>query len=319
MTGLYNGDDNRGLPRASPPVLPDPLNLAELRNRSHSKSRSMLFATWLHSLRRSAANRRARRSAAPMRLRVTRLEPRRVLNASPLLPVDPSAAAADTTGAVQADDLAVVIDAGSHANDGIADTFHIYRSGEGIAVSVDGHEVFSGTLDPSQSLAVQGSADADHLVVHLGTQGLPASQIDFDGGAGHDLLELRGSTSQVTHVVMPHGEGVTTAGGTAISYDGTEELHDVVNAAVRELRLEQVNSALITGSGQSGLRLVTDGFRLDMARPHEQLDVGTTGGVGTELRLHEFGNDLSFDVSVNADAQDAVSFSGDFDFRTSRR
>lgn len=253
-----------------------------------------------------------------MRLRVTRLEPRRVLNASPLVPVqDPSDVTADATAAAQADDLAVVIDAGSQANDGVADTFHIYRSGDGIGVSVDGHEVFAGKLAPSQSLAIHGSADADHLIVHLGTRGLPAAQIDFDGGdaaSGHDLLELRGSTGQVSHVVMPQGEGVTTAGGTSISYSGVEQLHDVVNASVRELRLEQMNSAVIAGSGPNELRLETADFRLDMARPHDHFAVDLREGAGTRLQVHEFGSDVAFDFSVDADAQDAVSITGNFDF-----
>ncbi|MDQ3332275.1 MAG: hypothetical protein M3552_16765, partial [Planctomycetota bacterium] len=275
----------------------------------------MLFASWLRSLAPYSGIRRARRGSRSVRLKVTRLEPRRVLNASPLIPAqDPGFGAIDATATAQADDLATVIDAGSFADDGAADTFHVYRSGEGIGVSVDGHEVFSGRIDGPHGLIIQGSSDADRFVLHFGAGDLPAAKITFDGGSqpagGNDIIELRGAADEVAHVLHPGGNGASSADATSITYRDVEQLHDAVNAAVRTVQLSQIETAELQGTSDGRLRLETGELRLDMHRPTERFELDFIGGSGTDLDIGDLGRDLRFDVAVQGDSHDHISVGG---------
>src|SRR5690606_4283131 len=197
----------------------------------------MLLTSWLRNF--TSRQGRPGKSSRSGRLKLVRLEPRRVLSASPLFPMQDPTGGALSGGSAPADDggglAGITIDAGGFADDGAADTFRVYRSGEGVGVSVNGNEVFSGILGDSDTLTILGSSDADRLLVELGPDGLPTTQIQFDAGdqpAGNrDLLVLTGSSTSVTHTIGSVGDGHASANGAEIVYQGVEDLHDRVDSA----------------------------------------------------------------------------------------
>src|SRR5687767_6083034 len=89
-----------------------------------------------------------RETLAP-RLRVKRLEERRVLNAQ-AMPVEQ-----------------LVIDAGAAGGDGQADTFHIEQDAEHIRVSVNGQEVSRTPFGQIESITIRGSLDDDILIAEF--------------------------------------------------------------------------------------------------------------------------------------------------------
>ena len=95
--------------------------------------------------------RSARQELIP-KLRVTRLEERRVLHA-------------DVTSAQQ-----LIVDAGAAANDGQADTFRIERAADELLVSVNGELVSKAPVGQFDTITIRGSLDDDRVIA------------DFQGG-----------------------------------------------------------------------------------------------------------------------------------------
>ena len=91
-------------------------------------------------------------------LSVTRLEPRVVLNASPVVALF----GADGVESVEvAEPDTIAIDAGDDANDGEADEFRLTTDGSRFHIDVNDQRVYSGHVDDSVDLTLHGSDDAD--------------------------------------------------------------------------------------------------------------------------------------------------------------
>src|SRR5262245_35097775 len=97
---------------------------------------------------RSKANRWDRASLAP-HLRVRRLEERRVLNA-------------DAAPVQQ-----LLVNAGTSAADGHADTFVVEQHDNQIRISVNGQEVSNSPIAQINSISIQGSSDDDVLIAEF--------------------------------------------------------------------------------------------------------------------------------------------------------
>ncbi|MGC1275625.1 MAG: hypothetical protein WBC44_18100, partial [Planctomycetaceae bacterium] len=275
----------------------------------------MLLVSWLRRLSRLRRQSTGRLQASP-RLRVMRLEHRRVLNASPLVPLHDPAAFADTGDSargVQIDqDGAVTIDAGRFADDGIADFFHVYRSDDRIAVSLNGDDVFTARADDVASLTIEGSSDADHLQVDFGPAGTALGAIRFDGddGTASDTMTLRGTATTVDHALHGDGGGTVAAAGLSIDYDGVEVLRDAVSTAHRNLNLEQTELARLS-TDDHGLSLETDGGLL-LLDESDHLTIDLDGGGANRFELAG-GGEFDAGLAIAGDDADRVVLSGRLD------
>ena len=161
----------------------------------------MLLKSWVQSvvrrLGRARKDRQIERDWKDARFKVTRLEQRRVLNASAMVPVDPGAAAGGDAGQVK-------VDAGDAADDGQADEFHVFSSGDETHVSVNDVLVFSAPTDGLGALLLQGSGDSDRLTIDLaGGQPVPNGTITFRDADGPqsaaDRLHVTGGDFDELH------------------------------------------------------------------------------------------------------------------------
>ena len=271
----------------------------------------MLLVAWLRSLRRSRPE-PPRRGRTPLPLRVRRLEARRVLNASAVVPLgDP--AMHQETEFVTFDGLGgVTVDAGQFANDGLDDLFHVARDADRLVVSLNGERVFSGLADTVTSLTIEGSSDADHLQVDLGPSGLPVGALRFDAqdSAADDTLAIHGTSPDVAHTLLGEGGGRVAAGGTSIDYNGVELLRDAVATATRELRLDGADAVSLS-SGHDGLLLATDGQQILFGHS-QHLAINLDGDGTSRIDVAGLG-EFHSDVSIFGDENDTVRLNGSSD------
>ena len=271
----------------------------------------MLLVAWLRSLRRSRPE-PPRRGRTPLPLRVRRLEARRVLNASAVVPLgDPTMH--QETEFVTFDGLGgVTVDAGQFANDGLDDLFHVARDADRLVVSLNGERVFSGLADTVTSLTIEGSSDADHLQVDLGPSGLPVGALRFDAqdSAADDTLAIHGTSPDVAHTLLGEGGGRVAAGGTSIDYNGVELLRDAVATATRELRLDGADAVSLS-SGHDGLLLATDGQQILFGHS-QHLAINLDGDGTSRIDVAGLG-EFHSDVSIFGDQNDTVRLNGSSD------
>lgn len=180
------------------------------------------------------------------RLYPSQLEPRIVLNASPVVQLDPSGV--------------LSVDAGDCADDGSADTFEVHLApddADTINISVNGTLVYSGAVADVQSIQVNGSGDADQLTLDAAV--LDRVSVAFDPGSAsefRDTVQLSaeiGGTWQAVSVELnsaggdvhlTRNDGVLSAG---LSFTGTVDVIDSLAVADRTLSLGDLTSVIVTG------------------------------------------------------------------------
>ncbi len=221
-----------------------------------------LWQRWRRSDDR-AANRRQAASAAKRRERLaevelfprlydTQLEDRQLLDASPLVQLNSNGVLA--------------VNAGAQASDGVADHFEVREitteQGSQFAVSVNGQEAGLFAKGDVKQIQVQGSSDADTLL--LDASSAPPDGVVFDGGGTaadpSDTLILQwtgGAGPQSVQHVLETTQGAVTAtwqdaAGTIdhlsfVAYVGVEQVNDQWQAESRSIELAE---------GVSGLSLI---------------------------------------------------------------
>ncbi len=287
----------------------------------------MLFVNWLQRLfngRRTSRTRKQDPVALGRRanLQVRRLEPRRVLNGLPLLPVDQLDAGAGIDGDMSEmswDDLGgSTVDAGANGDDGQDDLFHIGRDGDEVFVELDGNEIFRSAFDDVDQLNVIGSGDNDRLTIDLaaseglldinflaGEQASPTGDSvvisgagDWDvSGAGASLTfsSDTGATS-VTLDSVEHTEIVTDS----LTYSGQ---HDFKGADVL-IRADSIvvtsEAEIASNTGQVELNAGESGS----VSFSGAIDVSSQSGIGGEARLLGDDVELGSGASVDASGED---------------
>ncbi len=114
------------------------------------------FSHFISRRRRTQQLREAQRWHARLEARPgsLALEPRRVLNAAPIVAPVPAPTPAPQVAEV-------VVNAGQFANDGKADTFVVTQTAAGDVVSVNGQ--VQQVVAPGTPLVIEGSSDADQV------------------------------------------------------------------------------------------------------------------------------------------------------------
>ncbi|QDT63214.1 hypothetical protein [Calycomorphotria hydatis] len=235
----------------------------------------MLLVSWLQSLYDThgprALTRRRKSNSREVQLGLRRLEPRRLLNATPVAAaLDASGTGDDADGTVSIDDLGgITVDAGQFSDDGEDDTFSVSRVGDDLRIFLNGDPIFEGDASSITKLTFNGSSDNDLLIIDQSI--IDASEhipIFYDGGAGIDALEINGGTAQtVTFNHTNANDGTidfdTDGGGTdlTVQYAGLEPITNSGTATDIVLNLTAVNDVAVLedfGTNNDGMVQLRD-------------------------------------------------------------
>ncbi len=194
------------------------------------------------------------------------------------------------------------------ANDGTADTFLVRVNNGLLEVSINGKVAQLATGNSVQTLIINGSDDADTLIIDF-TNGspVPAGGIQFNGGnqpnAGHDVLMLKGtSAASLLHTITNSTDGtVTINGATILAYAGIESIDDQLMVADRGFQFLASNDVVTlsdnatAGDGKSKL---TYGTGLDVVFANPTTSLTINGGAGNDA-ISATGLDSLFPLTAN--------------------
>ncbi|TXT35173.1 MAG: cyclophilin type peptidyl-prolyl cis-trans isomerase, partial [Planctomycetota bacterium] len=194
------------------------------------------------------------------------------------------------------------------ADDGTPDTFLVRVNNGLLEVSINGKVAQLATGNSVQTLIINGSDDADTLIVDFSNGSpIPTGGIQFNGGnqpnAGHDLLTIKGSSANsVLHTITNATDGtVTVNGATILAYTGTESIVDELIVADRGFQFSTTNDVVTlsdnetAGDGKSKIEYGTT-KHIVFANPTTSLTIN--GGAGNDS-LSATGLDSFFPLSVN--------------------
>ncbi|MGL4511472.1 MAG: beta strand repeat-containing protein [Lacipirellulaceae bacterium] len=214
----------------------------------------MSFSGWL---RRRFAPRPSREgrwaeglASAPLRLR--RLEERRVLDAGGVAPG------------------LLVVDAGTSAGDGSADTYQVDHADGVVRVLVNGQVAATADAGSVSAIRINGSADDDVLLADLRA----GVDLVFDGAAGNDSVTLDAASNAAGVSYSVGSDNGTTvradfsAGEAGVELRGVESVVDRIDAIAREVRFvgggREVEASQSSRDASTSLTSSSDAGRLDL-------------------------------------------------------
>jgi hypothetical protein len=231
----------------------------------------------------------------------------------------------------------LVLDAGSAADDGQADTFHLEQDGSDVRISINGSEVARTSANQRTEISLRGSLDDDVFIADLKSGDAWANiDLHFDGGdGGQDVLRLIHSATvdQVTHELNPAGDGRVTissaAGSTSATYQGVESVDDRLVAETRVFRTaagEQsiaVDDAEADADGRSQISVRAESVgnlpkttTVVFLDPTHALEIDTRAAGESQpdhVELHRFDSAFNADVIVWGGDHDRLTVAGDVD------
>ncbi|MCA9134159.1 MAG: hypothetical protein KDA45_13420, partial [Planctomycetales bacterium] len=247
---------------------------------------------------------------------VTRLETRRVLNGDAIM-------------------TELVVDAGSAANDGQTDTFHIQAVQDRVQVSLNGEVVSSAPLHQLRAITLRGSADDDIVIADLNNDALAGVKLIVEAGHGTDVLRLINDApvNTINHSLDTPGSGqadiATAQATTSLHYHGLEHLQQTLSTNNLTLQFGSGADTIILGdapsSGENQLifshaldeqSASPSPFTLTFANPLDVLRLDTdrrdTATADEADRIQVTGLDSSFDANfiLQGDHHDSLLFTG---------
>lgn len=230
------------------------------------------------------------------------LEPRRVLNAAPVVP-----------NAAAAQPAEVIVNAGKSANDGKADTFTVSRSSAGDVVSVNGKT--QQIVAPGSKLVIQGSNDADVVRIDF-KDGNPlnSTPIQIIGNGGTDSVQLAGSASVVVHQFSGDGTGQIVVDGAAVTYSPGIAVKDQLNVSQRIFEISSAGNATLTSDSATG----TDDFvgpfgqtvQFDQSTADLEIRNAQITHDANQISIAGFQSAVRENLTIYGDSQDTVIFVG---------
>lgn len=193
------------------------------------------------------------------------------------------------------------------ANDGQADTFLVRANNGLLEVLINGHSAGLAHPNSVSTLIINGSDDADTLIVDFSNGSpIPSGGIQFVGGTqpvdGTDKLVVTGaSPTRVDHTMTNTTDGsVAINGVTFLSYSAVEAIQDDLSASIRKFEFGEGNDSLtLTDDGLSGNNKSrfthSTGTTLTFLNPTTSLDVSLGEGDDT---LTATGLDSTFGASI---------------------
>lgn len=232
------------------------------------------------------------------------LEPRRVLNAAPVVPQAASAASQPAQ---------VVVNAGKAANDGKADTFVISKSAAGDVVTINGK--VQQVVAPGEKIVIQGSSDNDIVQIDFSNGNpLGANEISFAGNGGTDSIQLIGSAVNVVHHFGANGTGSVAVDGGTLSYSPNVTVSDSLSVNQRTFELDDGGNLEIGDSTTSGIGEARGqhGQDVQFTESSATLSINTTqtGSVANQITINNLDSSVRRNLTINADSSDSVMFVG---------
>ncbi|MDM4014756.1 beta strand repeat-containing protein [Roseiconus lacunae] len=250
------------------------------------------------------------------RLNVTRLETRRVLNADGIV-------------------SELVVDAGDQANNGQQDSFEIEVGEHEVQIRVNGNQVSSLGIDQVDRIRIDGSDDNDHLEVRYLRDDFAELQIDFDGHAGNDTIQLssdRQFDSLIYSISGQHEASVSTNTSSPqplVSAQGIERIEQWLDVSQLHVNLgqtdldanfeiatgQQLDHELTVGTINHGGTFDGDGLTIAFDDPDKSLTIDTMGKQFERSNtLHVMGLEgtLASDFYVRSDSGDELAVLGKF-------
>ncbi|HZF04437.1 MAG TPA: Ig-like domain-containing protein [Patescibacteria group bacterium] len=197
------------------------------------------------------------------------------------------------------------IDTGPGAADRVPDTLRIVRSAADILVSLNGTVIFTGALEVTRNLSVNGSTDDDTLVVDLGGGNpIPAGGIVYNGGGPGDndtLTLVNGAAASIEYAFIDSSSGSVTVDGFVISYTGLEPIFDTVTAANRTFVFGPGPDAIgvAVGATQSVISSQGSSETVTLANPTVSLVVDAGAGNDTVTVTATALQTAAFEVTVD--------------------
>jgi hypothetical protein len=262
------------------------------------------LADWIHSSNARARNRAARRARVRLEppLNVRALEVRQVLNAAPV----PVEAAPPPPPAV------VVVDAGQFQNDQTADAFRIVQEGENVNVYANDQLVQSVTADSNVALQINGSGDADTLVVDFaGGNPLASLSVQFNASAGDQLVLTGGDVGNVTYNLEGATSSTVNIDGAVVEFTADVQVIDQLTAADRSFEVD--GDALLSDAAGDATSLTTSqGDSVSFTSPGQTLVIDSADGENDADSVVVESLDASFtaDLSIQGDSADTATFAG---------
>jgi hypothetical protein len=269
---------------------------------------------WRQNIR-SKAKRWDRASLAP-HLRVRRLEERRVLNA-------------DAAPVQQ-----LIVNAGTAAGDGHADTFVVEQHDNQVRISVNGKEVSNTPIAQIGTINIQGSSDDDVLIAEFKSgEPLAGLHLLFDGKGGADSLSLQGNASinEVNHDFgasgVNHVDAISSAGTASVSYSNVESVNDQLTAQTRTFNFQSGGQQILlndTGAPSDNLSKleVNNSFEANtlsivFKNPAADLTLNTNlGGSGPDsVTLNGIDRNFHGNAHIIGSPDDALNIQGSTDLR----
>ena len=231
------------------------------------------------------------------------LEPRRVLNAAPVVP---QAAAA-------AQPAQVVVNAGKAANDGKADTFVISKSAAGDTITVNGK--VQQVIPPGEKIVIQGSSDNDIIQIDFSNGNpLGTNDVSFAGNGGADSIQLTGSAVDVVHHFAADGTGRIVVDGGLFSYSSNVTVSDSLSVNQRTFELDDAANLEIGDSSTTGIDEARGQFGQDVKFAESsgslRINASQTGLVTNQITINSLDSSVRRNLTVNADGSDSVLFVG---------
>ena len=194
------------------------------------------------------------------------------------------------------------------ANDGQPDTFLVKVNNGLLEVSINGKVAQLATSNSVQTLIINGSDDADTLIVDYSNGSpIPAGGIQFNGGnqpnAGHDVLIFKGgSANSVLHTITNATDGtVTVNGATVLAYTGTESIVDELTVVDRGFQFPATNDVVTLSDNETagdGKSKIEYGTAKDIVFANPTTSLTINGGAGNDS-ISATGLDSLFPLTAN--------------------
>ena len=178
------------------------------------------------------------------------------------------------------------------ANDGVADIFLVRVNNNLLEVSINGKVAQLATGNSVQTLVINGSDDADTLIVDFSNGNpIPFNGLQFNSGSqpsgGHDLLVLKGgSTPNELHTIFNATDGTVSINGTIVlAYFGTESVRDELTVTDRGFQFPAGNDVVTLSDDDTvgnGMSKVMYGTTKDFVFTNPTTSLTINGGAGND-------------------------------------
>ena len=201
---------------------------------------------------------------------------------------------------------ALVVDAGTSAADGHADTFVVEQHDNQVRILVNGKQISDSPISQLGKITIHGSSDDDVLIAEF-KSGEPMAGLNllFDGKGGNDSLVLNSNESVggVTHNIGESGSNhvdiESTTGTATVAYSNVESVNDSLTAKSRTFNFDSGGQQVTLGDAGTS----TDNrSQIDVTNSHDESQLSIIFKNPTDS--------LAIKTDTSSDKQDTIALNG---------